>query len=293
MTKKNTDNFQARENIHAWQKAFYNGVFEPKPENIIEACRDIQQAGSLSPEQRLGIYRNSILGGITSGLMGIYPVCNRLVGDQFFTRMVTGYLQQYPSTSADVGEYGEFLASYLDQFLIKINQQQTLKYLPDVARLEWLWHQAFNAADVSFNASDKSEQSLPLSELANVTAEQQGNIVFKLQPSLGLLVSQFPIDQIWQVNQQGGAHVDGDGMSDADETEIELVEEHREFIIWRSADFGMRIEQNKIEGGLAFLSDLQSGLTFSKIAENDYANPVEVLLPHFLQSGLVIGFSLS
>ena len=104
-------------------------------------------------------------------------------------------------------------------------------------------------------------------------------------------MSQFPIDQIWQVNQQGGAHVDG--MSDADETEIELVEEHREFIIWRSADFGMRIEQNKIEGGLAFLSDLQSGLTFSKIAENDYANPVEVLLPHFLQSGLVIGFSLS
>lgn len=277
------------EAIKAWQQDFYQGIFNPSSGHIKQACVDIDATDELSAEDRLTIYRNSILGGISSGLMGIYPVCTRLVGETFFTHMVAGYLRQYPSGSADMGDYGEFLADYLETFLVKINQQHELKYLPDVARLEWLWHQAFNAAELSLEA----EGILPLSELANISSEQQGRIIFKLQPSLGLLASTYPIDQIWQANQLESVNGEGDEKEADDTGEVELTEEYRELVIWRSADFAMRIESTVIAGGLAFLQNVQQGQAFADIAAKEYPSPVEVLLPHFLQSGLVVGFTLA
>lgn len=273
--------------IKAWQLDFYQGVFNPTPEHIKQACLDIEETEELPARERLTIYRNSILGGISSGLMGIYPICTRLVGETFFTHMIAGYLKQYPSGSADIGDYGEFLADYLEVFLVKINQQQDLKYLPDVARLEWLWHQAFNALEMSLDAAGV----LPLAELANVSAEQQGNIIFKLQPSLGLLTSNYPLDQIWQVNQVKSGQQDSSQQED-DAAAIVLDEEVREFVIWRSADFAMNIERLTIAGGLAFLNHIQQGYSFAEIAAQEYSSPVEELLPHFLQSGLIVGFEL-
>ena len=276
-----SDSNSAIEAIKAWQHDFYQGIFNPTCEHIKQACLDIEETEELSAQERLTIYRNSILGGISSGLMGIYPVCTRLVGETFFTNMVAGYLRQYPSGSPDMGDYGEFLANYLEIFLVKINQQQDLRYLADVARLEWLWHQAFNAAELSLD----SENILPLTELANVSSEQQGGIIFKLQPSLGLLTSNYPVDQIWQGNQLKSGEQE-------DDITIELKEECREFVIWRSSDFAMNIERIMIAGGLAFLNDLQRGYSFAAIAAQEYSSPVEVLLPHFLQSGLIVGLTL-
>jgi hypothetical protein len=293
------------EAIKRWQEDFYKGIFNPTDEHIQQACRDIDVTEVLSAEDRLGIYRHSILGGISSALMGIYPVCTRLVGDTFFTHMVAGYLRKYPSESADMGDYGEFLADYLETFLVKINQHQALKYLPDVARLEWLWHQAFNAAELAIELSTAlsnglgyDETIIPLSELANIPVEQQGRIVFKLQPSLGLLSSIYPINDIWQANQvesyQAEGYQEENGKEENDNSNnIELKEEYREFAIWRSRDLAMRIETLSIAGGLAFMKDIQQGHSFAGIAAKEYSSSVEVLLPYFLQSGLVIGFTLA
>lgn len=271
--------------IKDWQLNFYQGIFEPTKSHINNCCDDIQQTNQLTAESRLAIYRNSILGGITSGLMGIYPVCTRLVGESFFSHMVSGYLRQYPSNSPDVGRYGEYLADYLEHFLVEINQQQELIYLPDVARLEWLWHRAFNAPDVESRSVDEGEV-LPLTELANIHPDNHGQLIFKLLPSLGLLSSRYPIDKIWRINQ---APIGSD--DEKHEEEIKLSEDEREFVIWRSADFAMHIETIALPGGLAFLNDVQQGMPFEQIAANNYFSPVEELLPHFLQSGLIIGFN--
>lgn len=271
--------------IKDWQLNFYQGIFEPTKSHINNCCDDIQQTNQLTAESRLAIYRNSILGGITSGLMGIYPVCTRLVGESFFSHMVSGYLRQYPSNSPDVGRYGEYLADYLEHFLVEINQQQELIYLPDVARLEWLWHRAFNAPDVESRSLDESDV-LPLTELANIHPDNHGQLIFKLLPSLGLLSSRYPIDKIWRINQAPTGSDD-----EKHEEEIKLSEDEREFVIWRSADFAMHIETIALPGGLAFLNDVQQGMPFEQIAANNYFSPVEELLPHFLQSGLIIGFN--
>lgn len=282
-------------NIKSWQQDFYNAVFEPTTKNVMTACEDIEATKALSADARLSIYRDSILAAMTTALMGIYPVCTRLVGEAYFTQMVAGYLQQYPSSSPDVGHYGEFLGDYLEDFLPRV-EQQNLNYLADVARLEWLWHQGFNAKDALYEAGMQ-----PLAELAQVSAEQQGKILFQLQPSLGLLSSIFPIDKIWLMNQQVSEQV-GEQVSEkpCQEERFELIEKHREFVIWRGLDYAMHIERigdiggtGEGRGGLSFLADIQQGLPFADIAAKEYPYSVEVLLAHFLQSGLIIGFKLA
>ena len=70
-------------NLKEWQEACYKGIFDPTQENIQHACHGVNGTENLSSEDRLGIYRGSILGGITSGLTGIFPVCEKLVGEKY------------------------------------------------------------------------------------------------------------------------------------------------------------------------------------------------------------------
>ena len=178
------------EELKAWQQDFYQGIFNPTDENIQQACIDVINTDTLSAEERLSIYRGSILGGITTALTGIYPVCEKLVGQQYFIQMVAGYLREYPSGSPDIGNYGDKLAEYLTEFISKQASAQELIYLPDTARLEWLWHKAFNSEDASSLHQPLTKRPLiyrPLTELADIDQEDQGRIRFHRASSLGLL----------------------------------------------------------------------------------------------------------
>ncbi len=159
--------------------------------------RHIRVAG-LSGARRLQIYRNNTLLNLTASLRATYPVVCRLVGDGFFDYAVAQYVAAYPSRSGDLEEFGGDFARFLETFA----PAAELVYLPDVARLEWIYRQIFYAAD---------HPPLDLAALAQVPAEQQGDLHFQLHPAACLMESAFPILRIWQVNQAdyaGDAAVD-------------------------------------------------------------------------------------
>ncbi|NJM13578.1 MAG: DUF2063 domain-containing protein, partial [Synechococcaceae cyanobacterium SM1_2_3] len=159
--------------------------------------RHIQAAG-LSGVRRLQIYRNNTLLNLTASLRATYPVICRLVGDSFFDYAAAQYIAAYPSRSGDLEEFGGDFARFLESFAPAAD----LVYLPDVARLEWIYRQIFYAAD---------HPPLDLTALAQVPAEQQADLHFQLHPAARLLESVFPILRIWQVNQTdyaGDAAVD-------------------------------------------------------------------------------------
>lgn len=274
MTINNTD----LEAMKAWQKNFYRGIFKPTPANVDIACRDVVETKALSAQDRLTIYRGSILGGITTALMGIYPVCLKLVGEPFFTQMVAGYLRKYPSGSPDLGDYGAYLGDYLAAFIISHDAAQHLVYLPDTARLEWLWHQAFNASEVE----ETLKTCRSLAELAGVEVAQQGDIVFKLAPSVGIMQSAYPVDQIWQLNQ---AIADPLGAVDLDVG-------GNCFVVQRNNDFDMLISVLS-EDEFMFLAAIDSAKSFAQIAELEFHSSVSELLAMSLQSGLIVGFSVN
>lgn len=264
--------------MKAWQKNFYRGIFKPTVGNIDNAITDVIETEALSAQDRLAIYRGSILGGITTALMGIYPVCLKLVGEQFFTQMVAGYLRKYPSGSPDLGDYGAHLGDYLNDFITTHDAAQHLVYLPDSARLEWLWHQAFNASEVA----ETLKTCRSLTELALVEVEQQGDIVFQLDPSLGFMQSAYPVDQIWQLNQDDG---DPDGSVDLDVG-------GNCFMVQRNADFDMLISVLS-QDEFMFLGAIDSGKSFAQIAELEFKSSVSDLLATSLQSGLIVGFRVN
>jgi hypothetical protein len=265
------------EEMKAWQKSFYYGIFNPTTGNIKQACSDVIESKVLSAEERLTIYRGSILGGITSALMGIYPVCLKLVGEAFFTQMVAGYLRNYPSGSPDLGNYGAHLGDYLTDFIASHDLAKHLVYLPDTARLEWLWHQAFNASDVA----EIRNICRPLEELVGVEEEQQGQIVFHLDPSLGVMQSVYPVDQIWQMNQD-----DSDELSS-----VNLDDGGGCFMVQRNTDFAMVISSLTHDEFL-FLTAIYVKKSFAQIAELEFHSPISNLLTKSLQLGLIVGFSV-
>ena len=225
----------------------------------------------MTGEELVNIYKDSILGGLTEALTSIYPVCVKLVGERFFNHMVADYLKRYPSGSPDLGDYGSKFSGYIADF----EPVKELEYLADLVTLEWSWHRAFNAPD-SPRAGVSS-----LADLANVAESEQGSICFVTTPSAILTRSVFPIQKIWQVNQEEYV---GDGIVNLDDGAVCLV-------VWRNATFGMRIDVLS-EQEFEFLEAVNDGKSFSEIATLPCASDLSGILGRCMQTGLLVGFTL-
>ena len=136
---------------------------------------------------RFDVYRASFETNLCNALRDTYPVVNRLVGEAFFGQAAHAYLRAHPSRCGDLHEYGADFAT----FLAALDSLGDLPYLPDVARLEWLAHQAFHAADT---------EPLTFGVLAELSPEACAGLC--LLPCVRLIHSEFPVHRIWQVNQE-------------------------------------------------------------------------------------------
>jgi hypothetical protein len=142
----------------------------------------------LAPARRVQIYRNNLFTSLTDALTALYPVVNRLVGDDFFRFAAHRYIEAHPSRSGNLHDFGGALATFLETFA----PARSLAYLPDVARLEWAWHRSYHSRDAD---------PLDLGRLAALPAERYESIGFDLAPSARLLRSAYPVHRIWAVNQ--------------------------------------------------------------------------------------------
>lgn len=136
---------------------------------------------------RFEVYRASFEANLGQALRDTYPVVNRLVGEDYFGQVARGYLRAHPSHSGDLHEYGAHFAT----FLAAQDSVLDLPYLRDVARLEWLAHLAFHAADA---------EPLTLAVLAGLPPDFNAGLC--LLPCVGVMRSEFPVHRIWQVNQE-------------------------------------------------------------------------------------------
>jgi hypothetical protein len=164
-------------------------------------------AGGITGARRLQVYRNNTLASLTEALTALYPVVRRLVGEEFFGHAAREYIPAHPSVSGNLHDFGGELAAFLARF----PGAAELVYLPDVARVEWAYHQAFHDAEHS---------SLDLTALAGVSPEQYRDLRFRLHPASRLLSSSYPVLRIWAVNQEG---FEGDQTVDLSEGGVKLL----------------------------------------------------------------------
>jgi len=184
--------------------------------------------------ERLAIYRNNIFHNLLAALRDVYPVVERLVGEEFFTAAGERYIATHPSAHGDIHCFGAFFGAFLDAF----PPARTLPYLGDTARLEWLVHEAFHAAE---------HAPLSLADLAAIPADRHGELAFILHPSCRLLTSPFPLQRIWEVNQPDWP---AEPAVDLAAGGVRLLVHRRDFVIRIEAPSG---------GEYAFLAALASG----------------------------------
>jgi hypothetical protein len=138
---------------------------------------------------RLNIYRNTFVIGVTKALRLSYPAVHRLVGENFFDGAAGLFIAQCPPRAAYLDEYGEKFPEFLGNF----QPAASLVYLADVARLEWAVSRAIHAADIE--PLDLARLS---PRLAALSPAEQSRVALVPHPAVALLRTATPADVIWR-----------------------------------------------------------------------------------------------
>ncbi len=153
-------------------------------------------AGVTGPEgrpapARFAVYRNNVTVSLIRALEASFPVVRKLVGDAFFAAMAAVFVRAQPPKSPLMMLYGAEFPAFLAEFPPVAH----LGYLADVARLEQAIRESYHAAD---------GQAVPTDGLAQMPEAGLRAARLRLQPSVRLVRSVWPVQMIWQANSGGG-----------------------------------------------------------------------------------------
>lgn len=139
-------------------------------------------------ERRFAVYRNTVTVGLIEALQARFPVVERLVGEEFFRATARAYVALKPPSSPLLFRYGDRFPDFIARF----TPAAPLPYLADVARLEYARGLAYHAAD---------HDPLPPASFAALDKGRLADFTVTLHPSVGIVISTFPILSIWLANQ--------------------------------------------------------------------------------------------
>lgn len=151
------------------------------------------------PSARLGIYRNNVMTRLTNTLSATYPVVCQLVDPRFFAYAAEEFIREHLPASGRLSNYG----AHFPDFLAGFAPAAGLKYLADVAKLEWAIHEIRHAA---------AFPPVPIAALAAMRGDP-AQFRLRIKPAVRFLASLSPIDRIWIAHQSesrwDGLQVDG------------------------------------------------------------------------------------
>ncbi|HMI97031.1 MAG TPA: DNA-binding domain-containing protein [Micropepsaceae bacterium] len=222
----------------------------------------------LIPHERLNIYRNTFLAGLTSALRISFPAVHRLVGAEFFDGAAQCFIEAEPPQSANLYLYGAGFADFLARF----SPAASLVYLPDVAHLEWAVNCALHASDAA-----------PLApECYTAIAEADpARLMLAPHPSLTMLRLEYPADAIWRAV-----------LAEDDEalSAINLAAGPCWLLVERDAE-GIEVSRLS-EAEWRFASALSAGETFATATDRAGTIDMPLLFAGHLAAGRFVGFRI-
>ncbi|WP_263262950.1 DNA-binding domain-containing protein [Pseudomonas sp. RIT-PI-S] len=148
------------------------------------------QLAALTAQPGFQVYRNTILKGCVDALCANFPTVERLVGCEWLAAAARVHADHTPPADGRLIYYGAAFADFLETF----EPARQMPYLAEVARLDYLWLEAFAAFD---------EPSLALAELAGMTAADLARC--GLRPRGNVRWRWFagqPIYSLWRYNRE-------------------------------------------------------------------------------------------
>ncbi|BCE00796.1 putative DNA-binding domain-containing protein [Marinicellulosiphila megalodicopiae] len=179
--------------LQTWQNQFCNSIQKNEPSEFTK-------------QARFSIYKNNVFHSLIEALKAQFPVCEKLVGSDFFKGCAQQYLNITLPKRADMILIGEDFSEFLQNF----EHTQTLPFLAEVAKLEYTRAQSLQS---------QSADCINMQDLENIDIQvlQQQHLSF--HPSVFILESNFKIFTIWK------GHQPGQGMQETNinETEHTLI----------------------------------------------------------------------
>lgn len=195
--------------------------------------------------RRFAVYRNNVMVGLTKTVTECYPAIGRIVGEDFLRIMARTYVLASPPRSAVLLDYGADFAEFIEGF----EPAGSLPYLPDIARIERAWREAYHAEDA---------EPLGPADIAGIPEDELADIELRLHPSVGVVRSRFPALTIWRMNA-------GDGPV----TPVDFSVREDALIVRPDADVEVRVVP---PGGAAFIAALGAGESLGAAAAQGLAD---------------------
>lgn len=160
------------------------------------------------------IYRNLVATNHLNALKDVYPVCLRLLSENYFSFLAWNYLKDRPTDDPDLNRYGHDFPGFLE---IEAGLQEELRglgYLPEVSRFEWSL----------YAASRTNVNHIPLEKMLSkmMGLGDKDTVFFLINPSLSLLKFNYPVVRIWKENR----------LQEVGEIVLEKVREN--VVVWRN-----------------------------------------------------------
>lgn len=236
MLGKVDPNTQSADKLAHLQGGFSASLLDPERTAPIDIVGPTPEKKAI---KRFAVYRNNVVVSLVEALMAAHPTVVELVGEEFFRAMARLYVQHSPPKSAMLMTYGHDFGDFIESF----EPAASLPYLPDIARMEAAWLQAYHAKD---------HTPLDPVRLQDFAPEDLGNLRFALHPATRILRSDHPIYSIWAAHRQG-------------QTEQEIEAEPQDILITRP-DYDVAVISLPA-GGATFLMALAQEATLAQAAE--------------------------
>tara|TARA_R110001583_G_scaffold195499_1_gene374343 strand:+ start:3607 stop:4362 length:756 start_codon:yes stop_codon:yes gene_type:complete len=152
-----------------------------------EITKVIKETESVSPLQRLQVYRNSFIMGVTEALAITYQYTHALVGEDFFNSVSRAFILNNPPVENNIMTYG----FGFDQYLKSLPQLSEMPYICEMARFEWLLEQTSNTA--------LDEATFDVSQLALVPENELAKIKFQIPTQIALFESEQNISHLYKM----------------------------------------------------------------------------------------------
>ncbi|GLS89063.1 DUF2063 domain-containing protein [Psychromonas marina] len=153
-------------------------------DNITDAIKETQ---SVTPLQRLQVYRNSFIMGVTEALAITYQHTSALVGEEFFNSVSRAFILNNPPLENNIMTYG----LGFNEYLATLPQLTEMPYIAEMARFEWLLEQTSNA--------EVEDKQFDTTQLALVPENQLNQLLFQVATQITLFDSQQNISQLYQM----------------------------------------------------------------------------------------------
>ncbi|MCI0480614.1 MAG: putative DNA-binding domain-containing protein [Candidatus Dadabacteria bacterium] len=243
------------------QKDFLNSILTG--DNKPQPPAGPSEAGEFSA----AIYRDLVAANHLGALKDVYPVCLRLLGENYFSFLAWNYLKDRPTDDPDLNRYGHDFPDFLEHEAGVREELGGLDYLAEVSRFEWSL----------YTASRTDPELIPLESMLSklMSLGDKDTVLFRINPSLSLLKFNYPVARIWEENR----------LPEVGEIVLEKVMEN--VVVWKNK--GDVLYETVDDDTFNLLKLVREGVRLSELNNifADREQELERLISLFISSGWI------